>query len=75
MKPRKPALKRAKDTGELELPWAGYRRQRELQAAAMTPEELLESQRLARLLVAGELPGEWWPAVEVEVQGKLFEPY
>lgn len=66
------ALQKAKNPGALELPWAGYRRQLEIQAAAISPEQLLEYQRLARLLIAGELPGECWPSIDIKEQQKLL---
>jgi len=69
---RKAAVRRDKATGELELPWAGYRRQLEMQAAAMTSDELKESQRLAALLVSEGLPAGWLDGVEVDVQGELW---
>lgn len=69
---RKAAVRRDKATGELELPWAGYRRQLEMQAAAMKTDELKESQRLAALLVSEGLPAGWLDGVEVDVQGELW---
>jgi len=66
------ARQKAKSRGALELPWAGYRRQVEIQAAAFSPAELLESQRLARLLIAGELPNKCWSSVDIEEQQKLL---
>ena len=66
------ARQKAKNRGALELPWAGYRRQVEIQAAAFSPEELLESQRLARLLIAGELPNKCWPSIDIEEKQKLL---
>jgi hypothetical protein len=72
MAQRKTAVRRDKSTGELEPPWAGYWRQLEMQAAAMTPDELKESQRLAALLVSEGLPAGWLYGVEVDVQGELW---
>jgi len=66
------ALQKAKDTGALELPWAGYRKQLEIQAAAISPEQLLEYQRLARLLIAGELPSKYWSSIDIKEQQKLL---
>jgi hypothetical protein len=43
-----------------------------MQAAAMTPDELKESQRLAALLVSEGLPAGWLDGVEVDVQGELW---
>lgn len=65
-------VRRDRATGELELPWAGYRRQLEMQAAALTSDELKESQRLAALLVSEGLPAGWLDGVEVDVQGELW---
>ena len=70
-KPRKPRTIRDKATGELELPWSGYRRQLALQAARMTPDQIEESRRLAQLLVTTGLPEGWLEGVEVEVQCEL----
>ena len=70
-KPRKPRTIRDKATGELELPWSGYRRQLALQAATMTPDQVEESRRLAQLLVTTGLPEGWLEGVEVDVQCEL----
>lgn len=70
VRPTAPRQK-AKSRGALELSWAGYRRQVEIQAAVFSPEELLESQRL-RLLIAGELPNKCWPSIDIEEQQKLL---
>lgn len=70
-KPRKPRSVRDKETGELELPWSGYRRQLAMQAASMTPEQIEESRRLAQLLVTTGLPEGWLEGVELDVQGEL----
>jgi len=70
-KPRKPRTIRDKETGELELPWSGYRRQLALQEASMTPEQIEESRRLAQLLVTTGLPEGWLEGVEIDVQHEL----
>jgi hypothetical protein len=75
-KPRKPARKRSQETGTFEPPWSGYRKQLEMQAAAMSAEELAEAQRLAALLVSEGLPAGWLvgngEVAEIEEQGELF---
>jgi hypothetical protein len=43
-----------------------------MQAAALTSDELKESQRLAALLVSEGLPAGWLDGVEVDVQGELW---
>ena len=70
-KPRQRA--RRSSTGELEPMWAGYRRQQELMAQTMTPEEIEKAQRRALLLTTIGLPASWTEGPLKSELGPLFD--
>jgi hypothetical protein len=67
------AQRRDKGTGELEPMWAGYRRQQELIAQTMTPEEIAKAQRRALLLTTIGLPASWTQGPLKSDLGPLFD--
>jgi hypothetical protein len=69
------AQRRDKGTGELEPMWAGYRRQQELIAQTMTPEEIAKAQRRALLLTTIGLPASWTQGPLKSDLGPLFDEH
>jgi len=70
---KKRAHKRDQQTGELEPMWAGYRRQQELMAQTMTPEEIAQAQRRALLLTTIGLAASWTHGPLKSELGPLFD--
>jgi hypothetical protein len=67
--------RRDKSTGEMEPMWAGYRRQQELIAQTMTPEEIAKAQRRASLLTTIGLPASWTQGPLKSDLGPLFDEH
>jgi len=67
--------RRDKRTGELEPMWSGYRKQQELMAQTMTPEEIAKAQRRALLLTTIGLPASWMQGPLKSELGPLFDEH